>query len=83
MMYGKKLLVLPFFLIGLSLFFSPIPMPKFPLLAIMMSQSHNLFDLTANPGDTLSSKVRIRNNTTSPLPIKLSVKKMKRDLNGI
>ena len=40
------------------------------------------FDLTANPGDTLSTKVRIRNNTTSPLPIKLSVKKMSGDLNG-
>ena len=40
------------------------------------------FDLTSNPGDTVSEKVRIRNNTTSPLPIKLEVKKMTGDLNG-
>jgi len=83
MMYGKKLLVLPFFLIGLSLFFlanshAQVPTPG----NYDVTVSPIFFDLTANPGDTLSSKVRIRNNTTSPLPIKLSVKKMSGDLNG-
>ena len=40
------------------------------------------FDLTENPGDTISTKVRIRNNTTSPLPIKLQVEAMTGDANG-
>jgi hypothetical protein len=40
------------------------------------------FDLTVNPGDTVSNKVRIRNNTSSPLPIKLTVQKMTGDNNG-
>ena len=40
------------------------------------------FDLTAKPGDSLSEKIRIRNNTTSPLPIKLEVEKLTGDLNG-
>ena len=40
------------------------------------------FDLSANPGDTLSDKVRIRNNTTSPLPIKLAVERLAGDVNG-
>jgi hypothetical protein len=40
------------------------------------------FDLTANPGDSLSNKIRFRNNTTSPLPIKITVEKMTGDVNG-
>ena len=40
------------------------------------------FDLSANPGGTINDKIRIRNNTTSPLPIKLTVKKLSGDLNG-
>ncbi|HYM65115.1 MAG TPA: hypothetical protein VES68_01355 [Candidatus Sulfotelmatobacter sp.] len=40
------------------------------------------FDLSSNPGDTISDKIRIRNNTTSPLPIKVTVKKLTGDVNG-
>ena len=40
------------------------------------------FDLSVNPGDSISNKVRIRNNTNAPLPIKLEVKKMAGDVNG-
>jgi hypothetical protein len=40
------------------------------------------FDLSANPGDSLSNKVRLRNNTTSPLPIKIVVEKLTGDVNG-
>ena len=39
-------------------------------------------DLTANPGDTLTTKIRLRNNTTSPIPIKVGVEKLSGDLNG-
>jgi hypothetical protein len=40
------------------------------------------FDLTADPGTTLTEKIKIRNNTTSPIPIKLQVSKLTGDLNG-
>ncbi len=40
------------------------------------------FDLNTNPGDNLSEKVRIRNNTTSPIAIKLQVQGISGDLNG-
>jgi hypothetical protein len=40
------------------------------------------FDLTANPDTTLTEKIKIRNNTTSPIPIKLSVSKLTGDING-
>jgi len=40
------------------------------------------FDLSANPGDTVSDKIRIRNNTSSPIPIKLEVKRLTGDLTG-
>ena len=40
------------------------------------------FDLSANPGDTLTTKIRLRNNTTSPIPIKLGVERLSGDLNG-
>ena len=40
------------------------------------------FDLSANPGDTISNRVRLRNNTNSPLPIRIEVKKLTGDVNG-
>jgi hypothetical protein len=40
------------------------------------------FDLSTNPGTKLTERVRIRNNTTSPLPIKLEVKRLTGDTNG-
>lgn len=40
------------------------------------------FDLTADPGTTLNETIKIRNNTTSPIPIKLGVNKLTGDLNG-
>lgn len=40
------------------------------------------FDLTSDPGTTLTEKIKIRNNTTSPIPIKLQINKLTGDLNG-
>ena len=40
------------------------------------------FDLSANPGTTITTKVRVRNNTTSPIPIKLGIQTLSGDLNG-
>jgi hypothetical protein len=40
------------------------------------------FDLSANPGTTLSETIRVRNNTNSSLPIKVEVKKLTGDPQG-
>ncbi len=40
------------------------------------------FDFSSNPGDTVIDKVRIRNNTSSPLPIKLGVQRLTGDESG-
>ena len=37
------------------------------------------FDLSANPGQTITEKIRIRNNTTAPLPLKVSIKRLAGD----
>jgi hypothetical protein len=81
MKYGKKLLLLPLILIGLFLVtkvFAQSPTPS----NYDVTVSPVFFDLSANPGDSLSNKVKLRNNTTSPLPIKIVVEKMTGDVNG-
>lgn len=40
------------------------------------------FDLSTNPGTTVNEKIRVRNNTSSPLPIKIEVKKLTGDDQG-
>jgi hypothetical protein len=40
------------------------------------------FDLSADPGTSITSKVRIRNNTTSSIPLKLGIEKLTGDING-
>ncbi len=40
------------------------------------------FDLSSNPGGKVSDRIRIRNNTTSPLPIKIEIKRLTGDVNG-
>src|SRR3972149_191127 len=37
------------------------------------------FDLSTNPGQTITEKIRIRNNTSSPLPLKVSIKRLAGD----
>ncbi len=84
MKYGRKLLLLPVALIVLvgffaaSLAFAQTPTPA----NFDVTVSPVFFDLTANPGDTVNAKVRIRNNTTSPLPLKITVEQMTGDANG-
>lgn len=85
MKYGKKRLALLILLLSLgSLFFvvkaslAQTPTPS----NFDVTVSPVFLDLSANPGDTINTKVRIRNNTTSPLPIKIEVKKMTGDTNG-
>ena len=40
------------------------------------------FDLSTNPGSLVSDRIRVRNNTSSPLPIKIEVKRLTGDENG-
>jgi hypothetical protein len=40
------------------------------------------FDLTTDPATTLNEKIKIRNNTSSSIPIKLQVNKLTGDING-
>lgn len=80
---GRKKLFLPLILLGFTALFvgktlvSAQTPPNYDVTV-----SPVFFDLSSNPGDTISDKVRIRNNTTSPLPIKLEVKKLTGDVNG-
>jgi hypothetical protein len=84
MKYGKKLLLLPLLIVGTILLFvisvahAQTPTPS----NYDVTVSPVFFDLSVNPGDTITNKVRIRNNTNSPLPIRLSVQKMTGDVNG-
>ncbi len=44
--------------------------------------SPTYFDLTANPGDTISNIIRVRANGTSAIPLHIVVKKLGADQNG-
>lgn len=83
MNYGRKKLLLPLILLGLATFL-------FGLNKVLAQTPSNydvtvspvFFDFSSNPEGTISDKIRIRNNTTSPLPIKLGVQKLTGDENG-
>jgi hypothetical protein len=82
-MYGKKKLLL------LALFLSLVSFGF--LLNKTLAQTQNnydvtispvFFDLTTDPSTTIDKTIKIRNNTTSPIPIKLLVNKLSGDTNG-
>jgi len=70
---GKKLLLLPLLIVGLTLlvFISTVNAQTPTPGNYDVTVSPVFFDLTANPGDSISNKIRIRNNTTSPLRLRL------------
>ena len=83
MKYGRKKLFLLLSLLSL-IFFS------FATVKVFAQTSPNydvtvspiFFDLSGDPGTSITSKVRIRNNTNSPIPLKLGLEKISGDLNG-
>lgn len=84
MNFGRKLLYLSLILIiGISLvfIFKSISLAQTPS-GYDVTVSPVFFDLSANPGSSVSDKIRIRNNTTTPLPIKIEVKRLTGDENG-
>ena len=86
MKYGKKRLFLLLTLLSIAafLFFSSKVFAQTPPAASSydVTVSPVYFDLSADPGTTLTSKIRIRNNTSSPIPVKLGVERLTGDLNG-
>jgi hypothetical protein len=70
---------------GLIIFLFPgkvYAQTSLPASGYDVSVSPVYFDLSANPGTAVTSKIRIRNNTSSPIPIKLGVERLTGDLNG-
>jgi hypothetical protein len=82
MKYGKKLLLLPALIVLATFFLAPKIYAQQTAPAYDVTVSPIFLDLSANPGDTITTKVRIRNNTTSPIPVKVGVEKLTGDLNG-
>jgi hypothetical protein len=84
MKYRRKKLFLLLSFIGLT-FFSFAVVKVFaqtPSSNYDVTVSPIFFDLSGDPGTSITSKVRIRNNTNSPIPLKLGVDKISGDLNG-
>jgi hypothetical protein len=83
MKYGKKLLFLPLLTFVICLFaYLLIPKALAQQSNYDVTVSPVFFDLSVNPGGTINEKIRIRNNTTSPIPLKIEVSKLAGDENG-
>lgn len=83
-MYGNKKILLPAFLLALATLF----LTSYHIFAQNNPSNYDVtvspvfFDLSASPENSVSDKIRIRNNTASPLPIKIEVKRLTADVNG-
>lgn len=78
MNYGYKKLFLPLILLCLFFILKPSSFAQTPQ-NYDVTVSPVFFDLSANPGQTITEKIRIRNNTTAPLPLKVSIKRLAGD----
>ena len=83
MNHGKRLLLLPILLLLFVVLLS------FSFFAFAQSSSNYdvtvspvFFDLTANPDTNLNGIIKVRNNTSSPIPLKIDVKRLEGDLSG-
>lgn len=81
MKYGKKLLFLPLLILPFFLIISAAKISA-QESGYDVTVSPVFFDLTINPGGTVSDRIRVRNNTNSPIPVRVEVKKMTGDENG-
>ena len=82
MRYGKKLLFLPLLITALfaTALFAKNTLAQESNYDVTVSPV--FFDLTANPGTTVSDRIRVRNNTNSPIPVRVEVKRLTGDENG-
>ncbi len=69
--------------LGIALILLPLILVSFPLIVhgqensgINLTVSPSLFELSAAPGETVTQKVRIRNNSNTPQPLKASIGKL-------
>ena len=83
MIYGNRKTFLLTFLLGfLTLFLLTSYASAQTPSNYDVTVSPVFFDLSANPESSVSDRIRFRNNTNSPLPIRIEVKKLTGDVNG-
>lgn len=82
MRYGKKLLFLPLFISVLFVAFFTKNALAQEAGNYDVTVSPVFYELTANPGGIISERIRVRNNTNSPIPVKIEVKRLAGDENG-
>ncbi len=81
MRYGKKLLFLP-------LIISFVFVTLFAKNAFAQESNYDVtvspvfFDLSTNPGGKVTDRIRVRNNTSSPIPVKVEINRLTGDENG-
>jgi hypothetical protein len=78
----KKLIIIGFYplflyLLAFNFLVSKINAQTAPNYDVTVSPV--FFDLSSNPGGVVTDKIRIRNNGSSPLPIKLTIKRLTGD----
>jgi hypothetical protein len=74
-----KLLAGGFFIVTL---FQVATTPTLAAQPLDITTSPSLFQLNAKPGDALHQKIRMRNNTNSPIPMTATTKKLMSDTHG-
>jgi hypothetical protein len=80
-MQSKKKLILPLILGLIALALSAKALAQ-TQTNFDLTVSPVFFDLTSNPGEKITDRIRVRNNTTSDMKVKVGVKKMGGDQNG-
>lgn len=78
----KKLFLLTLFLGFVTFILTSFSLAQSPTANYDVTVSPVFFDLASTPQSTITDKVRIRNNTTSPLALKLGVQRLTGDNNG-
>jgi hypothetical protein len=90
MNHGKRLLLLPTILASFVISLFAICLFAYLVIPKVLAQEENydvtvspvFFDLSANPGASVSENVRVRNNTNSPISISVEVNKLTGDETG-
>lgn len=83
MKYGKKklFLLIPLFVIAFIAVFSFSSFAQ-TQPGYDVTVSPVFFDFSANPASQVSDKIRLRNDTASPITVKLNVQRLMGDING-
>jgi hypothetical protein len=82
MKYGKKILFLPLILLFFGVFALTSKVFAQTAGGYDVTVTPVFFDLTSNPGDQVSDKIRLRNNTGTAININIQVQRLSGDING-